>query len=179
MVFRKPLNFSMFLKLPLHIFNGFWGDHHHWFFLAVWPLPSMVFQWVFIFLPSLSMVFDGYGPLVKRCNGFDGSLWSTCDIFCDRCDLIPHSNNCHQSHHSSYVQVVVEGRCVLKKWVLLQIVIGRYGYKSSFGANKHRFWPGPVDVWCLNHLEDCPHLLHGPVGVQPSVNKMYQKILNA
>ena len=28
-------------------------------------------------LPSLSMVFDGSGPLVKRCHGFDGSLWST------------------------------------------------------------------------------------------------------
>ena len=28
-------------------------------------------------LPSLSMVFDGSGPLVKRCDGFDGSLWST------------------------------------------------------------------------------------------------------
>ena len=27
-------------------------------------------------LPSLSMVFDGSGPLVKRCDGFDGSLWS-------------------------------------------------------------------------------------------------------
>ena len=23
----------------------------------------------------------------------------------------------HKSHHSIYVQVVVEGRCVLKKWV--------------------------------------------------------------
>ena len=34
---------------------------------------SMVF---FIFLPSLSMVFDGSGPLVGRCDGFDGSLWS-------------------------------------------------------------------------------------------------------
>ena len=29
----------------------------------------------FILLPLLSMVFDGYGPLlVKRCNGFDGSI---------------------------------------------------------------------------------------------------------
>ena len=27
-------------------------------------------------LPLLSMVFDGSGPLVKRCDGFDGSLWS-------------------------------------------------------------------------------------------------------
>jgi len=46
-------------------------------FLAVWPLPSMVFQWFLVLLPSLSMVFDGFGPLVKRCDGFDGSLWST------------------------------------------------------------------------------------------------------
>ena len=38
---------------------------------------SMVFQWFLIFLPSLSMVFDGSGPLVKRCDGFDGSLWSS------------------------------------------------------------------------------------------------------
>ena len=47
------------------------------------------------------------------------------------CDLSYHS---HKSHHSIYVQVVVEDRCVLKKWVP-RIVIGRYGYKSSFGAN--------------------------------------------
>jgi len=26
-------------------------------------------------LPSLSMVFDGSGPLVKQCDGFNGSLW--------------------------------------------------------------------------------------------------------
>ena len=45
-------------------------------FLAVLPLPPMVFQWFLILLPSLSMVFDGSGPLVKRCDGFDGSLWS-------------------------------------------------------------------------------------------------------
>ena len=45
-------------------------------FLAVRPLPSMVFQWFLVLLPSLSMVFDGFGPLVKRCDGFDGSLWS-------------------------------------------------------------------------------------------------------
>ena len=39
-------------------------------------MPPMVFQWFLILLPSLSMVFDGSGPLVKRCDGFDGSLWS-------------------------------------------------------------------------------------------------------
>ena len=40
------------------------------------PLPPMGFQWFFTLLPSLSMVFDGSGPLVKRYDGFDGSLWS-------------------------------------------------------------------------------------------------------
>ena len=32
---------------------------------------------VFIMLPLLSMVFDGYGPLVKQSDGFDGALWSS------------------------------------------------------------------------------------------------------
>ena len=45
-------------------------------FLVVWTLQSMVFQWFLVLLPSLSMVFDGFGPLVKRCDGFDGSSWS-------------------------------------------------------------------------------------------------------
>jgi len=36
----------------------------------------MVFQWFLVLRPSLSMVFDGFGPLVKRCDGFDGSSWS-------------------------------------------------------------------------------------------------------
>ena len=37
-------------------------------------------------------------------------------------------------------QVVIEDRCVLKKWLppLLRIVIGRYCYKSSFGAKNDR-----------------------------------------
>ena len=37
-------------------------------------MPAMVFQWFLILLPSLSMVYDGKGPLVKRCDDFDGSL---------------------------------------------------------------------------------------------------------
>ena len=40
-------------------------------------MPSMVFQWFLILLPSLSMVFNGSGPLVKGCDGFDGSSWSS------------------------------------------------------------------------------------------------------
>ena len=38
-----------------------------------------IFQWFFILLPLLSMVFNDYGALVKRCDGFDGSLWSNDD----------------------------------------------------------------------------------------------------
>ena len=42
------------------------SDHcHQWFYDGFLML-----------LPSLSMVFDGSGPLVKRCDGFNGSLWS-------------------------------------------------------------------------------------------------------
>ena len=68
-------------------FQWFWSNHCKFSmvfeetitiecFLAVWPLPPMVFQWFLILLPSLSMVFDGSRPLVKRCDGFDGSLCS-------------------------------------------------------------------------------------------------------
>ena len=68
-------------------FQWFWSNHCKFSmvfeetitiecFLAVWPLPPMVFQWFLILLPSLSMVFDGSGPLVKQCDGFDGLLWS-------------------------------------------------------------------------------------------------------
>ena len=62
-------NFQWFLRRPLPL-NVFW---------AVWPLPSMVLRWFLMLLPSLSMVFDGSGPLVNRCDGFDGSLWSHTD----------------------------------------------------------------------------------------------------
>ena len=43
------------------------------------------FLMVFDFLPSLLMVFDGSGPLVKRCDGFDGSSWSNNDLFVHFC----------------------------------------------------------------------------------------------
>jgi len=79
MVFRKPL------------WIWFWSNHCKFsmvfeetitieYFSAVWPLLSMVFQWFLILLPSLSMVFDGSVPLIKRCDGFDGSLWSNLDL---------------------------------------------------------------------------------------------------
>ena len=60
-------DFQWFLRRPSPL-NVFWrSDHcHQWFFNGF-----------FILLPLLSMVFDGSGPLVKRCDGFNGSLWST------------------------------------------------------------------------------------------------------
>ena len=66
-------NFQWFLRRPSPL-NVFW---------AVWPLPSMVLRWFLMLLPSLSMVFNGSGPLVKRCDGFNGSLWSSFHI-CQR-----------------------------------------------------------------------------------------------
>ena len=46
---------------------------------------------------------------------------------------------CHFAFHV-IAKVVVEDRCVFKKWplLLLRIVIGRYCYKSSFGAKNDR-----------------------------------------
>ena len=58
--------FQWFLRRPspLNVFGR--SDHcHQWFYDGFLML-----------LPLLSMVFDGSGPLVKRCDGFDGSLWS-------------------------------------------------------------------------------------------------------
>ena len=55
-------------------------------------MPSMVLRWFLMLLPSLSMVFDGSGPLVKRCDGFDGSLWSSdCHSKCNVRSTLSHS----------------------------------------------------------------------------------------
>ena len=55
------------------------SDHcHQWFYDGFLML-----------LPSLSMVFDGSGPLVKRCDGFDGSLWSTSNCVYTRKQGLP------------------------------------------------------------------------------------------
>ena len=64
-------------------FQWFWSNHCKFSmgfeetitiecFLAVWPLPPMVFQWFFISLPSLSMVPDHWSNdamvLMDRCG---------------------------------------------------------------------------------------------------------------
>ena len=69
----------VFLKGPLSSSLGFFEtivNFNSFEETVVWPLQSMVFQWFWILYPSLSMVFNGSGSLVKRCYGFDGSLWS-------------------------------------------------------------------------------------------------------
>ena len=63
-------------------FNGFSMvlrtlDHHHWMFFGGLTIAINGFSMFFILLPSLSMVFNGSGPLVKGCDGFDGSSWSS------------------------------------------------------------------------------------------------------
>ena len=47
MVSRKPLNISMVLKRTLEIFNGFWGDHHHWMFFGNLTIATNGFSMVF------------------------------------------------------------------------------------------------------------------------------------
>ena len=54
-----------------------------------------------------------------------------------------HSNLSHQRHHGINAKVVIEDRCVLKKW---RIVTGRYCYKSSFGANKQSCFENCIPV---------------------------------
>ena len=42
--------------------------------------PDHCFQWFFdgfgVIQPLVSMVFNGYGPLVQQCDGFNGSFTS-------------------------------------------------------------------------------------------------------
>ena len=77
MVFRKPMNIAIVLKRPMENSNGFWGEHRHWMFFGGLTIAFNGFSMVF---GLASIAFNGFrwfGPLVKRCDGFNGSLWST------------------------------------------------------------------------------------------------------
>ena len=68
------------------------------------------------------MVFDGSGPLVKRCDGFDGSLWS---------------NSSHNLHSSEEVLVL---NLVLKKILkvaeeVAQLAQTRFITKNLFNSH--------------------------------------------
>ena len=78
-------NFQWFLRRPsaLNVFGR--SDHcHQWFYDGFLML-----------LPSLSMVFDGSGPLVKRCDGFDGSSWSNHPRLGHQCQLLTEQVPAH------------------------------------------------------------------------------------
>ena len=45
------------LKRPLQIFNGFWGDHHHWMFLGGLTIAINGFTMVF---DVATIAFDGF-----------------------------------------------------------------------------------------------------------------------
>ena len=79
-------NFQWFLRRPSPL-NVFWAaDYcHQWFYDGFLML-----------LPSLSMVFVGSRPLVNRCDGFDGSLWSSTAYI-----SINHPSTTVFSHNSS------------------------------------------------------------------------------
>ena len=47
----------MVLKRPLQIFNGFWGDHHHWIFFVGLTIAINSFSMVFHFS---TIVFNGF-----------------------------------------------------------------------------------------------------------------------
>ena len=69
-----------FLQEPLApiLFNGFWVTQPSP--LTDFQPPDHCFQWFFdglgVIQPLVSMVFNGHGPLVQRCDGFDGSFTS-------------------------------------------------------------------------------------------------------
>ena len=101
-------NFQWFLRRPspLNVFGR--SDHcHQWFYDGFLML-----------LPSLSMVFDGSGPLVKRCDGFDGSSWSRPN--CQMCPL-------KQDLAPTMIAVIV---ILWNLWPLFALGPGCYGRSS-------------------------------------------------
>ena len=71
-----------------------------------------------------------------------------------KCDLIHHSNHSHQSPHGINAKSLLRTGVCSKCWCA-RIVIGHYGYKSSFGANKdcHELRSQNESIWFLiNYL---------------------------
>ena len=118
----------MVLKGPLQIFNGFWGDHHHWMFFG---RSDHCHQWFYngflMLLPSLSMVFDGSRPLVKWCDGFDGSSWSITEV-----PTPGQSRAWHFPYPSAPLQLVWDLFCSVFKWKLEAHVWGRFRQNFHF-----------------------------------------------
>ena len=108
-------------------------------------------------LPSLSMVFDGSRPLVKRCDGFDGSLWSTVYIlysppfthFLERWNVLAARRR-HCGWDSVYMRAPLLGQL----WVTALLPEGdqqppatnnnHYGDEVAYCGNYH----SPRLFWC-------------------------------
>ena len=121
-------NFQWFLRRPspLNVFGR--SDHcHQWFYDGFLML-----------LPSLSMVFDGSGPLVKRCDGFDGSLWSSWDkkqrsFQC----LLPHCLHIRGISRKRWANIFVND------WLNISLIDTLKNYKIIF------------QYWSINQYDIC------------------------
>ena len=100
------------------------SDHcHQWFYDGFLML-----------LPSLSMVFDGSGPLVKRCNGFDGSLWSK---------LIPLPIIQPRQSHNTLLFIAIELYIFLRVIQFMNILVLLVHCKENLGENLEKRLPRP------------------------------------
>ena len=133
-------------KMERHVFS-FSQLHVHWLILSPFSLYFLIFSpfshslsiflHFFIFSPffillpfSLSLHFLIFFPLSPSLS-----------ISCDLNHLVIIVIIDTKVIMALMLKVVIEDRCVLKKWLALpRIVIGRYGYKSSFGANNVCYW---------------------------------------
>ena len=70
----------MVLKRPLQIFNGFWGDHHHWMFLGSLTIAingfTMVFWCCYHRFQWFSMVLDHWSNDAMVSMDRCGLMWS-------------------------------------------------------------------------------------------------------
>ena len=106
------------------------SDHcHQWFYDGFLML-----------LPSLSMVFDGSGPLVKRCDGFDGSLWSRAKL--ETCTNHGQTDTSVMEDDIEACTQQIDHSSSLERYVILQ-------QSSELGEDPPR-----------KFLSDLPHLLH-------------------
>ena len=89
------------------------------------------------------MVFDGFVPLVKRCDGFDASLWSTIDRMSDGLE-------------TEWTDVK-GGSCVTFKKVLRRI---KTPFTHSDFTSLQNFGSCPLDSWLAEShtLETCSML---------------------
>ena len=116
------------------------------------------FSMVFDFATIVSMVFDGSGPLVKRCDGFDGSLWSNChaqlsivNCYAQTClSMKVHWPMHHPCNAFLYIQINIS---TFEKSLLRSNLVGNTLYASSrikSGCPRICNFYGGLDLYNLN-----------------------------